>query len=95
MPRGEFRQLISETVCASQLTQVLVELRGMRSSLGEVAGASELILVSGLSRTQEMIAAFQPTIVEGNATPESVEGGTLTEEGGEEEEGNDREETSL
>jgi len=67
----------------------------MRSSLGELAGASELILASGLSWTQEMIAAFQPTIVEGNATPESVEGRHLIEEGEEEEEGNDREETSL
>jgi len=34
--------------------------------------------------------------VEGNATPESVEGGTLIEEGEDEvEEGNDGEETSL
>ena len=74
---------------------MIVELKGIRSSLGELAGASELILVGGLSRTQEMIAAFLPTVVEGEVTPESVEGGHLIEEGKEEEEGKDREETSL
>ena len=74
---------------------MLVELKGIRSSLGELAGASELILTSGLSRTQEMITAFLPTVVEGNATPESVEGRHLIEEGKEEEEGKDGEETSV
>ena len=42
-----------------------------------------------------MIAAFQPTIVEGNTTPESIKGGHLIEEGDGEEEDNDGEETSL
>jgi len=88
------RRLIQETVRQNSLNRVLIELEGIRSSLGELAGASKLILVSGLSRTQEMIAAFLPTVVEGNATPKSVEGGHLIEEG-EEEEGNDGEETSL
>ena len=60
-----------------------------------MAGASELILASGLSQVRMMQAAFVPNVVEGNATPESIEGGTLIEEGGEEEEGNDGEETSL
>jgi len=95
MPRGEFRQLVSQTVRESQLTQVLIELRGMWSSLGEVVGASELMLATGLSQVRTMQAAFVPTVVEGNATPESVKGGTLIEEGGEEEEGNNREETLL
>ena len=96
MPRGDFRQLVSQTVRESQLSQVLVELRGMRSSLEGVVGASELMLATGLSQVQTMQAAFVPTVVEGNATPESVEGGHLTEEGdGEVEEGNDGEETSL
>jgi len=89
------RQLIQETVRQNSLNRVLVELEGIRSSLGELAGASKLILASGLSRTQEMIAAFLPTVVEGNITPESIEGGHLIEEGEEEEEGNDGEETSL
>jgi len=95
MPRGDFRQLVSQTVRESQLTQVLHELRGMQSSLEGVVGASELMLATGLSQVRTMQAAFVPTVVEGNATPESVEGGHLTEEGDEEEEGNDREETSL
>ena len=94
MPRGEFRQLVSQTVRESQLTQVLLELQGMQSSLEGVVGASELMLATGLSQVRTMQATFVPTVVEGNTTPESVEGGHLTEEG-EEEEGNDREETSL
>jgi len=50
MPRGEFRQLVSQTVRESQLTQVLLELRGMQSSLEGVVGASELMLATGLSQ---------------------------------------------
>jgi len=42
-----------------------------------------------------MIVAFLPTVVEGDVTPESVEGGHLIEGGEEEEEGNDGEETSI
>jgi len=89
------RQLIQETVQQNSLNRVIVKLEGIKSSLGELAGASELILASGLSRTQEMIAAFLPTVVEGDVTPESVEGGHLIEEGEEEEEGKDGEETSI
>jgi len=96
MPRGDFRQLVSQTVRESQLTQVLAELREMQSSLEGVVGASELMLATGLSQVWTMQAAFVPTIVEGNATPESVEGGHLTEEGEEVvEEGNDGDKTSL
>ena len=91
---AHIRQLVRETVEGHLLVRALAELGAMRSTLEGVAGASELILVGGLSRTQEMITAFLPTVVEGNATPESVEGGHLTEED-EGEEGNDREETSL
>jgi len=53
------------------------------------------MLTTGLSQVRTMQAAFVPTIVEGDVTPKSVEGGNLIEEGEEEEEGNDREETSL
>ena len=43
-----------------------------------------------------MQTAFVPTVVEGNVTPKSDEGGHLSEEGEEEtEEDNDGEETSL
>jgi len=89
------RQLIQETVQQNSLNRVIVKLEGIRSSLGELAGASELILTGGLSRTQEMIAAFLPTVVEGDVTPESVKGRHLIEEGEEEEEGEDGEGTSL
>jgi len=89
------RQLIQETIQQNSLNQVIVKLEGIKSSLGELAGASELILTSRLSWTQEMIAAFLPTVVEGDVTPESVEGRHLIEEGEEEEEGKDGEETSI
>ena len=58
-------RLIQETVRQNSLNWVLVELKGIRSSLGELAGASELILANRLSQTQEMITAFLPTVVEG------------------------------
>ena len=50
-----------------------------------------------LARVQSLRGAFVPIEVAGNLTPESDEGGHLTEasEEGPEEEGNDREETSL
>jgi len=54
------------------------------------------MLATGLSQVRTMQAAFVPTIVEGDVTPEFVEGVHLTEEGEEEvEEGNDGDETSL
>jgi len=54
------------------------------------------MLATGLSQVRMMQAAFVPTTVEGDVTPESVEGRHLIEEGEEEvEEGNDGEETSL
>jgi len=80
MPRGEFNQLVSQTVRESLLTQANLELRGIRSSLEVIQGGTELLLATGLSQVQTMQAAFVPTIVEGNATPESDEGGHLTEE---------------
>jgi len=95
MPRGEFRQLVSMTVRESLLTRVHLELREIRSSLEVLQGGNELMLATGLSRIRTMQAAFVPTVVEGSATPESVEGRHLTEEGDGEEEGNDGEETSL
>ena len=50
-----------------------------------------------LARVQNLQGAFAPIKVAGDLTPESDEGGHLTEasEEGPEEEGNDREETSL
>jgi len=80
MPRGEFHQLVSSTVRESLLTQVHLELRGIRSSLEVMQGGTELLLATGLNQIQTMRAAFVPTVVEGSATPESVEGGLLTEE---------------
>ena len=50
-----------------------------------------------LARVRSLQGAFAPIEVVGDLTPESDEGGHLTEvsEEGPEEEGNDREETSL
>jgi len=80
MPRGEFNQLVSQTVRESLLTQANLELRGIRSSLEVIQGGTELLLATGLSQVRTMQAAFVPTIVEGNATPEFDEDGHLTEE---------------
>ena len=80
MPRGEFHQLVSSTVRESLLTQVHLELQGIRSSLEVMQGGTELLLATGLSQVRTMQATFVPTVVEGSATPKSVEGGHLTEE---------------
>jgi len=71
---------VSSTVRESLLTQVHLELRGIRSSLEVMQGGTELLLATGLNQVRTMQAAFVPTVVEGSATPESVEGGHLTEE---------------
>ena len=69
----------------------------MRSSVEAVVAGNELILNVELARVQSLQEAFVPIAVEGNLTPESDEGGHLTEASKEglAEEGNDREETSL
>ena len=60
-----------------------------------IAG-TELLLSIELVQVQRVQAAFIPTAVEGDLTPESDEGGYLIELSKEEaEEGNDGEETSL
>ena len=62
-----------------------------------LAARTELMLNIELARVQSLWGAFVPIEVAGDLTPESDEGGHLTEvsEEGPEEEGNDREETSL
>ena len=62
-----------------------------------LAAGTELMLSVELARVWNLQGAFAPIKVVGNLTPESDEGGHLTEasEEGPEEEGNDREETSL
>ena len=79
------------------LTRIYALLREMRSSVEAAAARTELMLNLGLAQVQSLQAAFVPIRVEGDLTPESDKGGHLTEmvEEGPEEEGNDREETSL
>ena len=62
-----------------------------------LAARTELMLNVELARVRTLQGAFAPIVVEGRLTPESVEGGHLTDasEEGLAEEGNDREETSL
>ena len=97
MPRAEFLQKMRELVQENALTRVYALLQEMRSSMEAVVAGNELLLNVELARVRDLQGAFAPIVVEGRLTPESVEGGHLTEasEEGSAEEGNDREETSL
>ena len=97
MPRAEFLAKIRELVQESALTRIHALLLEMRSSLEAVVAGNELVLNVELARVRTLQGAFAPIVVEGRLTPESVEGGHLTDanEEGSAEEGNDREETSL
>ena len=97
MPRAEFLAKIRELVQENALTRVYALLREMRSSLEAVVAGNELVLNVELAQVRDLQGAFAPISVEGRLTPESVEGGHLTEASEETsaEEGNDREETSL
>ena len=97
MPRAEFLAKMRELVQENTLTRIYALLREMRSSVEAVIAGNELILNVELAQVRSLQEAFAPIVVEGNLTPESDEGGHLTEasEEGLVEEGNDREETSL
>ena len=95
MPRGEFCQLIQETVQENTMSQVLALLQEMQSSMEAAAARTELLLNMELVQVQRVQAAFIPIVVEGDLTPESDEGRHLVELSEEMEEGDDREETSL
>ena len=97
MPRAEFLAKMRELIQQNALTRIYALLREMRSSMEGLAAGTELMLNVELARVQSLRGAFVPIEVAGNLTPESDEGGHLTEasEEGPEEEGNDREETSL
>ena len=97
MPRAEFLQKMRELVQENMLTRIYALLREMRSSVEGLAAGTELMLNMELARVRNLQGAFVPIEVAGNLTPESDEGGHLTEasEEGPVEEGNDREETSL
>ena len=97
MPRAEFLAKMRELVQENALNRVYVLLQEMRSSLEAVVAGNELVLNVELARVQTLQGAFAPIVVEGRLTPESIEGGHLTDasEEGLAEEGNDREETSL
>ena len=95
MPRGEFHQLIRETVQENTMTRVLALLQEMRSSVEAATAGTELLLNMEVVQVQRVQAAFVPIAVEGDLTPESDEGGHLIELSEDEaEEGNDGEETS-
>ena len=97
MPWAEFLQKMRELVQENALTRIYALLREMRSSVEGLAAGTELMLNVELARVRNLQGAFVPIKVVGDLTPESDEGGHLTEaiEEGPEEEGNDREETSL
>ena len=93
MPQGEFHQLVWEMVQENVMFQVLAALQ---SSMEAAVAGTELLLNIELVQVQRVQATFVPTVVEGDLTPESNEGGHLIELSEEEaEEGNDGEETSL
>ena len=97
MPWTEFLAKMRELVQENALNRVYALLREMRSSVEAVVAGNELLLNMELARVRDLQGAFAPIVVEGRLTPESVEGGHLTEASkeGSAEEGNDREETSL
>ena len=96
MPRGEFCQLIRETVQENAMTRVFALLQETQSSVEAAAAGTELLLNMELVQVQRVAATFVPIAVEGDLTPESDEGGHLIELSEDEaEEGMDREETSL
>ena len=97
MPRAEFLQKMRELVQENTLTRIYALLQEMRSSVEAATASTELMLNVELARVWNLQGAFVPIKVAGDLTPESDEGGHLTEasEEGPEEEGNDREETSL
>ena len=97
MPRAKFLAKMRELIQENALTRIYALLREMRSSVEAVIAGNELILNVELARVRSLQEAFAPIVVEGNLTPESDEGGLLTEASKEglAEEGNDREETSL
>ena len=97
MPWAEFLAKMRELIQENAQNRIYALLREMRSSMEAVVAGNELLLNVELARVWDLQGAFAPIIVEGRLTPESDEGGHLTEasEGGLAEEGNDREETSL
>ena len=97
MLRAEFFQKMRELVQENTLTRIYALLQEMQSSVEGLAAGTELMFNMELARVQSLQGAFVPIEVAGNLTPESNKGGHLTEasEEGLEEEGNDREETSL
>ena len=97
MPRAEFLAKMRELIQENAQNRIYALLREMRSSMEAVVAGNELLLNVELARVQDLQGAFAPIVVEGRLTPESDEGGHLTEasEEGLAEEGNDREETSL
>jgi len=67
----------------------------MWSTLGGIVATNKLLLASRLNLTQEMLRAFQPTIVKGTITPDIKEVHLIEEDDEEGGEGGDGEETSL
>ena len=92
MPQAEFLAKMRELIQENAQNRIYALLREMWSSMEAVIAGNELILNVELARVQSLQGAFAPIVVEGRLTPESDEGGHLTEAS---KEGNDREETSL
>ena len=97
MPRAEFLAKMRELIQENAQNRIYALLREMRSSMEAVVAGNELLLNVELARVWSLQGAFTPIVVEGHLTPESDEGGHLTDTSkeGSAEEGNDREETSL
>ena len=96
MLRGEFCQLVRETVQENAMFRVLATLQQMQSSMEAAVAGTKLLLSMELVQVQRVQATFIPTVVEGDLTPESDKGGHLIELSKEEvEEGYDGEKTSL
>ena len=81
MPRAEFLAKMRELIQENAQNRIYALLREMRSSIEAVIAGNELILNVELARVRSLQGAFAPIVVEGHLTPESDEGGHLTDTG--------------
>ena len=82
MPWAEFLQKMRELVQENALTRIYALLQEMRSSMEAAAAGIELMLNMELAQVRSLQGAFVPIEVAGDLTPESDEGGHLTDTGG-------------
>ena len=81
MPWAKFLAKMRELVQENAQNRIYALLREMRSSMEAVVAGNELLLNVELARVRDLQGAFAPIVVEARLTPESDEGGHLTDTG--------------